>query len=46
LDIIITGEQTTWIKYGSWFHKKMQKKRKTLVKIEGFKVQHWLYSAG
>jgi len=36
----ITGEKIHWIKYRTSFNKKMKKKKKTLVKVEDFKVHH------
>jgi len=45
LDINIAGEQAHWIKYKTWFYKKVKKKtEKAPIKIEDFKVHHWQYS--
>jgi hypothetical protein len=37
-DIDITKGDLDWMKYRTWFYKKM--KKKTLIKIEDFKVHH------
>jgi hypothetical protein len=47
LDIKVTEEQAHWIRYSRWCYKKMKKKKKkTLVKVEDFKLHRWQYSAG
>jgi len=42
LDIDVTRKQAHWIKYRTWFYKKVKKKEK----IEDFKTHYWQYSAG